>query len=344
MGKKDVISKIYLGAADRIADLLNNELFEGGSAVAASDIMELDSTAASTLKEEDNIVNVRVVAKDLVRKVRFGIQVMLFAIEEQSDIHYAMPLKVLNGDAALYDKQWRGIRREHKRKKDLSGAEYLSGFGREDHLVPVLSVVLYFGEQEWDGPLCLKEMMDLSTLPEEVREKIADYPVHLIDVRRYSHAERFRTDLKLVFGFLQRASEPEELTEFIEENTKEFSSLTEDAYDMIASMSKTGELKELKKDVEQTEDYDMCKAIDMMVADGEKRGEERGIKLGEERGIKLGEERGEARGIRLGEERGIETDRNIFRLYKKGYKQNEIADTLNISLERVKDFLDDEAV
>ena len=119
--------------------------------------------------------------------------------------------------------------------------------------------------------------------------------------------------LKLVFGFLQRASEPEELTEFIEENTKEFSSLTEDAYDMIASMSKTGELKELKKDVEQTEDYDMCKAIDMMVADGEKRGEAR----------------------------GIETDRNIFRLYKKGYKQNEIAEALKISLERVKDFLEE---
>ena len=116
-----------------------------------------------------------------------------------------------------------------------------------------------------------------------------------------------------MFGFLQRASEPEELTEFIEENTKEFSSLTEDAYDMIASMSKTGELKELKKDVEQTEDYDMCKAIDMMVADGEKRGEAR----------------------------GIETDRNIFRLYKKGYKQNEIAEALKISLERVKDFLEE---
>ena len=140
-----------------------------------------------------------------------------------------------------------------------------------------------------------------------------------------------------MFGFLQRASEPEELTEFIEENTKEFSSLTEDAYDMIASMSKTGELKELKKDVEQTEDYDMCKAIDMMVADGEKRGEARG----EARGIKLGEERGEARGIRLGEARGIETDRNIFRLYKKGYKQNEIAEALKISLERVKEFLEE---
>ena len=132
--------------------------------------------------------------------------------------------------------------------------------------------------------------------------------------------------LKLVFGFLQRASEPEELTEFIEENTKEFSSLTEDAYDMIASMSKTGELKELKKDVGQ-EDYNMCKAIDMMVAESR----EKGIKLGEERGI------------RLGEAQGIETDRSIFRLYIKGYKQNEIAEALKISLERVKDFLGEEA-
>ena len=131
-----------------------------------------------------------------------------------------------------------------------------------------------------------------------------------------------------MFGFLQRASEPEELTEFIEENTKEFSSLTEDAYDMIASMSKTGELKELKKDVGQ-EDYNMCKAIDMMMQERE------------ERGIKLGEERGEARGIRLGEARGIETGRNIFRLYKKGYKQNEIAEALKISLERVKNFLEE---
>lgn len=54
MGKKDVISKIYLGEADRIADLLNNELFEGSKVVEASDIMERDSVAAKTWKEEDH--------------------------------------------------------------------------------------------------------------------------------------------------------------------------------------------------------------------------------------------------------------------------------------------------
>ena len=121
--------------------------------------------------------------------------------------------------------------------------------------------------------------------------------------------------MKLVFGFLQRASEPEKLTEFIDENTKEFFGLTEDAYDMIASMSKTRELRKLKNNVEQKEDYNMCKAIDMMVAAGEKRGEKR----------------------------GIEIDRNIFHLYKKGYNQHEISNTLKISMERVKDFLGEEA-
>ena len=45
--------------------------------------------------------------------------------------------------------------------------------------------------------------------------------------------------------------------------------------------------------------------------------------------------------IQLSNTRGIETGRNIFRLYKKGYKQNEIAESLKISLERVKEFLEE---
>ena len=327
MGKRDVISKIYLGAADRIADLLNNEFFEGSSVVCASDIMNLDSMAARTLKDERNVVHVRIVAQDIVRKVSFGMQVILFAIEEQSDIHYAMPLKILNGDTALYDNQWREIRRRHQKKKDLTGAEYISGFGKEDHLTPVFSAVLYFGEKKWDGPLRLKEMMDLKDLPKSVQEMIADYPIHLIDVRRYPHAERFRTDLRLVFGFLQRTSEPKEFTEFIRKNTKEFSCLRDDTYEMIASMSKTGELKKMKNEVVQKEEYDMCKAIDMLIAEGE------------ERGRRVGEEQGKC----IGEEQGIKIARNIFQLYIKGYDQNEIADELHVTLEKVKNVLEGDA-
>lgn len=304
MGKKDVVSGIYLGAADRIADLLNNELFRGAPVISASDIVELDRTTARTVKDGERVVHVRVVSQDLVREVRLGLHVMLFAIEEQSDIHYAMPLKILNGDTALYDKQWREIRRRHQKAGDLSGAEYLSGFSREDRLAPVFSAVLYFGEKEWDGPLCLKDMMDLEALPEAAEEKIADYPFHLIDVRRYPNTERFRTDLRLVFGFLRRAADPGELTAYIKENTKGFSCLPEDAYDMIASMSGTGQLESVKKEAEGKEEtYDMCKAIDMMMAESE--------------------------------ERGIKMARKIFRLHMNGCRDSEIAEELDIPAEKV---------
>ena len=48
-------------------------------------------------------------------------------------------------------------------------------------------------------------------------------------------------------------------------------------------------LLETKK---ESEEWSVFQAIEEMIKDGEKTGEERGIKLGEERGIKLGEERG----------------------------------------------------
>jgi phage tail tape-measure protein len=56
------------------------------------------------------------------------------------------------------------------------------------------------------------------------------------------------------------------------------------------------------------ETTDMCKALNDIVKDAKKEGEERGKKLGEEigeeRGKKLGEEIGEERGKKLGEEIG----------------------------------------
>ena len=76
--------------------------------------------------------------------------VMLVAIEEQSDVHYAMPLRVMNADCAMYDRQWREIRKEHAEKKDVAGAEYLSGFSKNDRLVPVITIVVYLGKDEWD--------------------------------------------------------------------------------------------------------------------------------------------------------------------------------------------------
>lgn len=331
MGKKDVIAKEYLATAERIADFLTRELFGGSRTIFPSDILEMDSAAAGIYKEKNTVINVRVSTKDLVRGVRFGLHVLLLSVEEQSDIHYAMPLKVMKGDTAIYDRQWRSIRRKHQQKKDLAGAEYLSGFGKDDRLFPVLTMVLYFGEKEWDGPVCLKDMMDLNVFPPEVRRHIADYPIYLVQVRRYPHPEYFRTDLKCVFGFLKYTSDPEGLKTYIKKNEEDFTHLSEDAYDMIAVMSKTKALENLKKDAnKEEEEYDMCYAIDML----EKQSEERGIKLGTKRGIK--------RGIKLGTEQGIKLAKDVFLLSHKGASREEIAKRLKLSIDEVRNILDEE--
>jgi hypothetical protein len=66
-------------------------------------------------------------------------------------------------DALQYGKQVdetsRKNRKERKKKPHNRG-EYLSGFYKEDRLIPVITFVIHFGADEWDGPMSIKEMMD----------------------------------------------------------------------------------------------------------------------------------------------------------------------------------------
>ena len=50
----------------------------------------------------------------------------------------------------------------------------------------------------------------------------------------------------------------------------------------------------------------MCRAIDLLIADGEKRGEKRGEQRGMKRGMERGFKRGEKHGLKHGIEQGIE--------------------------------------
>jgi hypothetical protein len=37
-------------------------------------------------------------------------------------------------------------------------AEFLSGFHREDRVLPVITIVIHWGAEPWDAPLSLREM------------------------------------------------------------------------------------------------------------------------------------------------------------------------------------------
>jgi len=117
-------------------------------------------------------------------------------------------------------------------------------------LMPCFTIVIYFGEEPWDGPRSLKDML----------------------------LDDFQTDIKYVFGILQNTKSGNGLKQFVEENSEQFENLEEDAYDEISMMSHSKEL-EVIKEHHRTErgGINMCKAIKELIAEGVSQGIERGI-------------------------------------------------------------------
>ena len=68
----------------------------------------------------------------------------------------------------------------------------------------------------------------MEDIPEELRQFVNDYPLHIIDVAHMDRTELLETDLKLVSGWLKRRSQADELREFVEEHREAFQNLAED--------------------------------------------------------------------------------------------------------------------
>lgn len=97
--------------------------------------------------------------KSAIIKKTEGIIYVLLGAENQSDIHYAMPVKNMIYDAMNYGSQVAEAARSHKDKKDFdSSAEFLAGFKRDDKLTPVITLTVYWGAEAWDAPRCLHDM------------------------------------------------------------------------------------------------------------------------------------------------------------------------------------------
>lgn len=58
--------------------------------------------------------------------------------------------------------------------------EYLSRMRQDDRLIPVITLVMYYGENPWNGAKSLCEMLHI---PNEIRPFVNDYKIFLIEAR-----------------------------------------------------------------------------------------------------------------------------------------------------------------
>lgn len=105
---------------------------------------------------------------------------VMLGMESQERIHYAMPMRVMGYDYGSYKKQYDSNARKYKTAAGMSEDEYLSGMKKTDRFIPIITIVVYYGERPWDGATSLHGMLHI---PEEMKRFVNDYTMRLVEAR-----------------------------------------------------------------------------------------------------------------------------------------------------------------
>ncbi len=135
---------------------------------------------------------------------------LILGIENQSKAHYAMAVKNMAYDALNYAKQVMEAKRSRK-GETMTSEEFLSGFSKDDKLIPVITLVVYFGAEPWDGPTSLHKMFE--TQDERILKFVPNYEINLIQPAMISDEDfpKFRTELGRVLEYIKYSKDKKTL-------------------------------------------------------------------------------------------------------------------------------------
>lgn len=276
MNEKDIKAKEYLSDNKRFADLFNYYLFDGRQIIEPEKLEERDTQELLTLYGADGKETAKEKWRDLLKhaiiKTAGSTLLVLLGIENQSEIHYAMPVRTMNYDAMNYAAQVTETARKHREQKDYENrAEFLSGFGKSDRLTPVITLTVYWGADKWDAPRCLHDMF--SQEDRELLHFIDNYHLHLIIPNEITDFEKFRTSIGEVLELI-KASESEQEMEQVLNSNPTFRKLENEAVSVINAFTK---IKVRVNEKEVT--TDMCKAWEEHLETGKEMGVELSAKV-----------------------------------------------------------------
>lgn len=225
---------------------------------------EVGKTGADDAGEPEQVY--RDAMKSLVAMKDERAVYLLLGIENQGDVHYAMPVKNLLYDAINYAKQVQKAANSHREAKDSKGhskGEFLSGFYKEDRLIPVITLVILFSPDKWDGPTSLHEMLNVDD--EHILSLVPDYQIHLITPYGLSKDElkKFHSSLREVLTFIKYSKDREKMDEAVRDNFKKLRKEEIDVLNYCANVN-------LKLPPGE-EEVDVCKAWEDMKQEVEER-------------------------------------------------------------------------
>ncbi len=283
MPDKDSLTREYISQPNVFAEIFNYLIYGGVQVIQPGQLTEADTRQTLVLDRKGRtktLERYRDLFRKLVAKTDGEKVLALLGIENQTEIDYGMPARIMLYDAISYDilmrKAWQDIRASGWR------GPFTSSLPREGLVKPVITGVIYFGTTPWDAPVSLREMIDFPD--ESFRSLVPDYRINLMAPAFIpeSHLGLFQTDLPLLARFLRCAGDGQSLERLLESDAS-FHGVN----GLTAGVM--NELTNLCLQINKTEEKtDMCKAIDDIRRKSRAEGITEGIATGRAEGIATG--------------------------------------------------------
>ncbi len=268
MGKIDARTKKYLSDNKRFADIVNYYIYDGEQMVKPDDLHEMDTNEITfPYGEGDNdssdiIQKYRDILKGACVMTDDEVTYLIIGMENQSEVQYAMPVKDMLYDAEQYAKQVSAIAKRHRsdkrHNKKITSGEFLSGFYKDDRLVPVVTIVVFWSADEWDGPMDLHSMM--GTQNANILKFIPNYKINLLSPYNIKDNEfdKFKSSLAEVLKYIKYSNDENALKNVLE-NDKVYENIDRETAELIRDV--TGSNLKFEDGKEQ---INMCKATEAM--------------------------------------------------------------------------------
>lgn len=264
MGQKDKASKFLEAYNDVFADIFNVLVFDDNY---------IDVTGLSSEDSETQSFgydgNLHSSFRDCIKRYHNSNLICVsLGIENQTTVDNTMPVRMMGYDYNTYMRQLQN----------------------ENFISPVLSLVLYFGENEWETPLSLTDMM--TEVDDVVLSKVNDYPIQIVNMRRLTPelCNRFQSDFSVIADFF--AGQDNDDYYPVDRPIRH----TEAVLHFLSVFTGDARYRDITKDVLEDEQkgqvISLCKVIDRFEQKGIEKGIEKGIKQGIKQGVEQGLETG----------------------------------------------------
>ena len=165
--------------------------------------------------------------------MRYEDQVLQIVLgcEDQSTVDYSMPMRTMLYDALAYAKQQNDI----ELRQNSEGKYYRRKMTKKEKILPVLTIVFYYGEKQWDGATHIHDVIQWSNKL-NLKNIVPDYKMNLIWAYGQKDIDKFKSDLQYILYLLKYKQEEDKLEKYIEENDEKLQHMNQDTHNAIIAL------------------------------------------------------------------------------------------------------------